>query len=270
MNDKNSRVKTATCVNPQLEGKTVLITGASSGIGAACARHFAAHRARLLLCARRIEHLTKLAEQLHNDFKVPCHVFQLDVSKQDQVEQKLAALPSEWQSIDILINNAGLARGLDKLHEGSVQDWEEMIDTNIKGLLYVTRAIVPGMIKRNSGHIINLGSIAGHQVYPKGSVYCATKYAVNAISQGLKMDLLGTSIRVTSIDPGAVETEFSLTRFHGDSTRANSVYQGMQPLTPDDIADAIVYCASCPAHVNVSEMIILPTAQASVTLFHKE
>jgi serine 3-dehydrogenase len=172
--------------------------------------------------------------------------------------------------VDILINNAGLSRGLDKLHEASIQDWEEMIDTNIKGLLYMTRSLVPGMVSRGRGHVINIGSIAGHQTYPGGSVYCATKAAVKSISEGLKQDLLGTPVRVSSVDPGMVETEFSNVRFHGDTERAKKVYKGLTPLTPDDVADVIFFCATRSPHVNISEVILMPVDQASVTLVNRQ
>lgn len=249
-----------------LKNKIVFITGASSGIGRATAHQFAEQGARLLLCARRIDKLNELAEALKAEFNMPVHIFQLDVTDKAQVSEALNALPSDWQDIDILVNNAGLAAGLDTIQDGSIQDWEDMINTNVKGLLYVTKMILPNMIKRNTGHIINLGSIAGHHVYPKGAVYCATKFAVKALSEGLRMDLFGTKVRVTSIDPGAVQTNFSTVRFKGDETRAASVYEGMDPLTPEDIADSIVYCASRPLHVNISEMIIMPTDQAAVSM----
>jgi 3-hydroxy acid dehydrogenase / malonic semialdehyde reductase len=248
----------------QLKDKIVCITGASSGIGAACAREFARHGAALLLSARRKERLTALAARLSAEHRVRTHVVPLDVTRQKDVERTFQTLPPEWKDIDILVNNAGLSRGLDKLHEGKIQDWEEMIDTNVKGLLYVSRAVVPRMVERKSGHIINLGSIAGHQVYPGGNVYCASKYAVAAISQGLKMDLLGTGVRVCSVDPGLVETEFSEVRFRGDRTRAAKTYANMRPLRPEDIADIIVFCATRPLHVDISNVVVMPTDQASV------
>lgn len=248
-----------------LKNKIVLITGASSGIGAACAKAFAALGARLILAARRSERLEELAKTLG----VECHLMTLDVRDYAQVTEKLGALPDNWKNIDVLVNNAGLSRGLDKLYEADVQDWDEMIDTNVKGLLYVSRTVVPGMVERGCGHVINIGSIAGHQAYPGGSVYCATKHGVAAITQSLKMDLTGTPVRVSSVDPGMVETEFSLVRFHGDEAKAGNVYKGMTPLTPDDIADAVVYCATRPAHVNVSEMILFPTDQSSATICHR-
>jgi NADP-dependent 3-hydroxy acid dehydrogenase YdfG len=182
----------------------------------------------------------------------------------------MESLPPEWQAIEVLVNNAGLSRGLDKLHEGNLQDWEEMIDTNVKGLLYVSRAVIPGMVKRGVGHIVNLGSIAGVEVYPGGNVYCATKFAVRALSQGMRLDLFGTPIRVTNVQPGMVETEFSMVRFHGDQARADKVYDGLQPLSPADIADAIVYATTRPPHVNIVEMLITPQAQASTTMAYRE
>jgi 3-hydroxy acid dehydrogenase / malonic semialdehyde reductase len=185
------------------------------------------------------------------------------------VTRMLEDLPGAWMDIDVLVNNAGLSRGLEKLHEGSISDWDEMVDTNVKGLLYVTRAVVPGMVSRGRGHVINLGSIAGHEVYPGGAVYCATKFAVAAITRGLRLDLVGTPVRVTSIDPGMVETEFSIVRFHGDRERAGKVYDGVQPLTPVDIADAIFYAATRPPHVNVDEVLLMTTAQASATMVHR-
>lgn len=253
-----------------IKNKIVFITGASSGIGAACAKYFAKEGAKLLLCARRLEKLNELADQLKSDYGVFIHTFQLDVSQLDAVTESLAALPREWQDIDILLNNAGLAAGLETIQDGSIDDWEEMIDTNIKGLLYVTRHVLPQMVAKNAGHIINIGSIAGHYVYPKGAVYCATKYAVNALSNGLRMDLFGTKIRVSTIDPGAVETNFSVVRFKGDTKRAAAVYEGMEALTPDDIADAVLYCATRPAHVNISEIIIMPTDQAAATMIARK
>lgn len=250
-----------------LKNQIVLITGASSGIGAACAKIFAATGAKLILAARRQERLQQLAEVL--DDRNNIHLLELDVRDRTAVESAISNLPPEWSDIDILINNAGLARGLDKLHEGEIQDWEEMIDTNIKGLLYLTRYVVPGMVKRERGHVVNIGSIAGHQTYPKGNVYCGTKAAVKAISEGLKQDLLGTPVRVTSVDPGMVETEFGEVRFRGDSDRAQQLYQGATPLTPDDVADVIFFCVTRPTHVNINEVILMPVDQASATLVNR-
>ena len=248
-----------------LTNKIIFITGASSGIGRATAIAFAAQGAKLLLCARRIERLTELQKSL----KVQSHIFQLDVRNRDEVDRAINALPEEWKAIDILVNSAGLSRGLDKFQDASLDDWDEMIDTNVKGLLYVTRKIVPGMIERGSGHIINIGSIAGHEVYPKGNVYCASKFAVDAITKGLRLDLVDTPLRVTTIDPGLVETEFSDVRFHGDTERAKTVYKGLEPLHPEDIAETIVWCASRPNHVQIAEIIILPTSQASAAVVHR-
>jgi 3-hydroxy acid dehydrogenase / malonic semialdehyde reductase len=251
-----------------LQNKIILITGASSGIGAACAKVFADAGARLILASRRIEKLQQLATTLQLTSQTS-YLVQLDVRDRIAVESAISTLPSQWSDIDILINNAGLSRGLDKLHEGNYSDWEEMIDTNIKGLLYLTRYVVPGMVQRGNGHIVNIGSIAGHQTYPGGNVYCATKAAVKAISEGLKQDLLGTPIRVTSVDPGMVETEFSQVRFHGDTQRAEKVYQGITPLTADDIADTIFFCATRPKHVNINEVILMPVDQSSATLVNR-
>ncbi|MCF2971114.1 SDR family oxidoreductase [Synechococcus sp. Nb3U1] len=247
----------------------ILITGASSGIGAACATLFARSGARLILAARRQDRLQELALDLEQAFGNPPYLLALDVRDRAEVQRAVQTLPPEWAAIDILINNAGLSRGLDKLHKGVIQDWEEMIDTNLKGLLYVTRAVLPGMVERGRGHVVNIGSIAGRQTYPGGNVYCASKAAVRAISEGLKLDLLGTPIRVTEIQPGMVETEFSEVRFHGDSSRAAAVYQGVTPLTAMDVAEVVVFAATRPPHVNISEVLLLPTDQASTTLVHR-
>ncbi|HYX16996.1 MAG TPA: SDR family oxidoreductase [Nostoc sp.] len=252
-----------------LQNQIILITGASSGIGTACARIFAGAGAKLILAARRLERLQQLADTLVKEFGIEIHLLQLDVRDRNAVEKAISTLPSAWSNIDILINNAGLSRGLDKLHEGSFQDWEDMIDTNVKGLLYVSRYVVPGMVSRDRGHVVNLGSIAGHQTYPGGNVYCATKAAVRAISEGLKQDLLGTRVRVTSVDPGMVETEFSNVRFHGDAERANKVYQGVKPLTADDVADVIFFCVTRSPHVNINEVVLMPVDQASATLVNR-
>lgn len=246
--------------------KIALITGASSGIGEATARIFSDAGLKLILAARRIDRLRKLQTELRS----PVHLIELDVRSQPAVEKAIDQLPSEWKEIDLLINNAGLSRGLDKLHEGKLQDWEEMIDTNVKGLLYVSRAVIPGMVSRGRGHIINIGSIAGHEVYPAGNVYCASKHAVDAITKGLRLDLNGTPIRVSTVDPGLVETEFSTVRFRGNSERAEKTYQGLKALTPTDIAEAILWIANRPEHVQVAEIIILPTAQASTMLVSRK
>lgn len=248
---------------------TVFITGASSGIGRSCAVKFAETGARLILSARRKDRIDELARELKDRHGTDSFSFQLDVRDRQAVETTVAGLPDEWQGIDVLVNNAGLSRGLDKLHEGKIDDWEEMIDTNIKGLLYVSRAVIPGMVKRNRGTIINIGSIAGHEVYPRGNVYCATKFAVDALTRGLRIELVDTPIRVCTVDPGLVETEFARVRFRGDMDRAKAVYQGLHPLTPDDVADAVVYCASRPAHVQIAEIIMLATNQASTIHVHR-
>ncbi|MBI3585844.1 MAG: SDR family oxidoreductase [Ignavibacteriales bacterium] len=252
-----------------LSDNIVLITGASSGIGLACAKAFAHHGARLIVAARRKERLEVLAKELKQMHKTDSHIIELDVRNYSAVENAMKSLPKEWQEIDVLVNNAGLSRGLDKLYEGSIQDWDEMIDTNVKGLLYVSRAVIPGMVARNKGTIINIGSIAGHEVYPKGNVYCASKHAVDALTKGLRMDLVDTPIRVCTVDPGLVETEFSLVRFRGDAERAAPVYQNMKTLEPGDVADAVVFCATRPAHVQLAELIIMPTNQGSTTLVHR-
>lgn len=252
-----------------LRNKIVLITGASSGIGMSCAHKFAEAGARLILLARRVDRINELGKKLKELHNTESFAFQLDVRSRNDVAKKLSELPPAWQAVDVLINNAGLSRGLDKLHEGSLDDWEEMIDTNVKGLLYVSRAIIPGMVQRGQGTIINIGSIAGHEVYPKGNVYCASKSAVDSLTKGMRLDLVDTPIRVCTVDPGLVETEFSNVRFHGDLQRARQTYQNMTPLTPDDIADAVLFCATRPPHVQLAEILILPTNQASTTLVHR-
>ena len=249
-----------------LKDKIVFITGASSGIGEACVKRFSAEGARVIMAARRIDRLRNLAKNLNYD----SHTIELDVQDKESVDKAISSLPPQWKDIDVLVNNAGLSRGLDKFHESKSADWEEMINTNIKGLLYVSRAIVPLMVKRGRGQIINVGSIAGHEVYPRGSVYCATKHAVGALTKGMRLDLVDTPIRVSTVDPGLVETEFSMVRFRGDTDRAKTVYKGFQPLTGEDIADAVIWVASRPDHVQVAEVIIMPTAQASATVTHKE
>jgi 3-hydroxy acid dehydrogenase/malonic semialdehyde reductase len=252
-----------------LTDSLVFITGASSGIGRSCAYKFAEAGTRLILVARRKERLEKLANELKKQFSTDSLIVALDVRDRNAVIKFTRKLPRKWQQIDILVNNAGLSRGLQKLHEGQFEDWEEMIDTNVKGLLYVSRSVIPGMVERKRGTIINIGSIAGHDVYPGGNVYCATKHAVDALTKGMRIDLVDTPIRVCTIDPGLVETEFSDVRFHGDKERAKKTYQNITPLTPEDIADAVCYAATRPAHVQIAELIIMPTAQASTTLVHR-
>ncbi|MFZ1978746.1 MAG: SDR family oxidoreductase [Bacteroidota bacterium] len=253
-----------------LEKKIVLITGASSGIGRSCAEKFAEAGANLILLARRNDRLTTLASELRDKYGILTLADKLDVRDPVSITRFFQKLPAEWRNIDILINNAGLSRGLDKLYQGNLQDWEEMIDTNIKGLLYMSRSVIPGMVDRKKGIVINIGSIAGHDVYPNGNVYCATKHAVDALTRGMRMDLVDTPVRVCTVDPGLVETEFSNVRFHGDDARAKNVYQGMTPLSPDDIADAVLFAATRPPHVQIAEIIIMPTMQASATLVHRK
>lgn len=252
-----------------LSNRTVLVTGASSGIGAACARQLASFGAKVILSARRKEKLQALADELEESYQTETLLLPLDVQNAEEVTDSVKGLPTPWKTIDVLVNNAGLSRGLDPQQSAVLQDWEEMIDTNIKGLLYMTRAVVPGMIERQIGHVVNIGSIAARHTYPGGSVYCATKSAVKVLSEGLKIDLLGTPIRVTNIEPGLVETEFSDVRFRGDTDRAKSVYRGMTALTPDDIADSILFAITRPAHVNISELYIIPTDQSSGTLINR-
>jgi len=252
-----------------LEGKVVLITGASSGIGRATAFAFASAGARLLLCARRLELLQELEAPLIAAGAAAVSLFRLDVRDHAAVDAAIAGLPEDWKAIDVLVNNAGLSRGLSRLYEDDPENWDEMIDTNVKGLLAVTRAVVPGMVARNAGHVINLGSTAGHLTYANGAVYCATKAAEKAISEGLKIDLMGTAVRVTSVDPGMVETEFSRVRFCGDEERAAKVYEKITPLKPEDIADAIVWAASRPAHVNIHTIVLTTIDQANSTVFHR-
>jgi NADP-dependent 3-hydroxy acid dehydrogenase YdfG len=249
-----------------LKGKTVFITGASSGIGAATAMAFAAEGVRLLLAARRAVKLAEVAAQAFERGAAAVHSIELDVRNRQAVESAINELPPEWAEIDILVNNAGLSRGMEKLYAGNIEDWEEMIDTNVKGLLYVSRAVVPGMVARGRGHVITLGSIAGELVYPNG----ASKAAARFVSDGLRADLLGTPVRVTSVDPGLVETEFSVVRFHGDQNRADNVYKGLTPLTGEDIADVILWAATRPAHVNIARVSLTCVDQANTLLVHRE
>ena len=253
----------------RLQGKTAVVTGATSGIGESCARLFAERGVNLVLLARRETRLIALRDDLSAagvDVEIRVH----DVRNRHLADELAADLRARGVAPDILLNNAGLGRGLGTIQQGDVEDWEEMIDTNVKGLLYMTRAILPLMVERDRGHVINIGSIAGRWVYPDGNVYNATKFAVYALNEAMSIDLVGTSVRVSSIDPGAVETEFSLVRFHGDEEKAAKIYQGYTPLTPDDVADAVCYVANAPPHVNVLQMVMMCTAQRSATIFHKE
>jgi NADP-dependent 3-hydroxy acid dehydrogenase YdfG len=252
-----------------LAGKVVLITGASSGIGRAAALECARNGARLLLCARRLDLLLEMETPLMEAGAQAVLLFRLDVRDREAVDAAFAALPEEWAAIDVLVNNAGLSRGMTKVYEDDPENWEEMIDTNIKGLLYVTRAVVPGMVERGRGHVINMGSTAGYITYANGAVYCATKAAEKSITEGLKIDLMGTPVRVTSVDPGMVETDFSKVRFRGDEERAAKIYQNITPLKPEDIADAIVWAATRPAHVNIHHIVLTTIDQANSTVFHR-
>jgi serine 3-dehydrogenase len=254
----------------RIHGKTALVTGASAGIGEATARVLAEHGVHLILCARRGDRLASLEEELAPTHGIRVRTQALDLRDRSAVDVFVTGLEADGIIPDILVNNAGKALGLHLLHEGVVEDWEEMIDTNVKGLLYMTRAILPLMVRRNSGHVVNIGSIAGHQVYQKGAVYNASKFAVRALNEGMALDLLGTGIRVTSIDPGLVETEFSEVRFHGDAERAQTVYQGYQPLQARDIAEILLFTVNAPEHVNILDLVVLPTAQRSAHMVHKE
>lgn len=253
----------------RIKGKTVLITGASSGIGLACAEAFAQRDASLVLAARRLERLEELRGKLSRR-SISVRIRRLDVRDRDDVLEFAAELKKDGICPDILVNNAGLSAGLDKLHEGDFEDWDRMIDTNVKGLLNVSRAVIPMMVERNAGHVVNIGSMAGRQVYPGGNVYNATKFAVRALTEGMSVDLLGTKVRVSCVSPGAVHTEFSEVRFHGDRERAAKVYQGYEPLTAADVADAVLYVTNAPERVNVLELLILPTAQRNVYCWQKE
>jgi 3-hydroxy acid dehydrogenase/malonic semialdehyde reductase len=250
--------------------KKVLITGATSGIGEACANLFAKEKYNLILTGRRMDRLEKLAADLKNKYAIEIMVLNFDVRNKEEVVQHLESLPADWKQVDILINNAGLSQGLDPIQSGSYDDWDTMIDTNVKGLLYVSKVVANWMINNKLGHIINIGSIAGKEVYPNGNVYCATKHAVDALSKAMRIDLVSHSIKVTAIHPGAVETEFSQVRFKGDEARAKKVYEGFEPLVADDIAETIWFAVSRPAHVNINELIITPTAQATATNIFKK
>lgn len=253
-----------------LKNKIAFITGASSGIGKATAEIFAKEGANLILNARREDRILKFANELKEKYNVETLPLIFDVRNYNLVKSKISSLPDIWKNIDILLNNAGLARGLNKIYEGSINDWEEMIDTNVKGLLYVTREILPLMIQNKKGHIINIGSTAGHDVYPNGNVYCATKFAEKALSQAMRIDLLDKKIKVTSIDPGMVETEFSIVRFHNDKERAMKVYENVTPLKAEDIAEIILFAVSRPYHVNINQVIVTPINQANSNFTFRE
>lgn len=251
-----------------MKGKTIFITGATSGIGQACARKFATMGCRLILNGRNLVKLSALEQELIVS-GVEVLVLAFDVRDREAMRRAVETLPEEWHNIDVLINNAGLVIGMDKEYEGSLEEWDIVIDTNIKALLAMTRLIVPGMVKRGCGHVINIGSIAGDAAYAGGSVYCATKAAVKALSDGLRIDLVDTPLRVTNIKPGMVETNFSVVRFRGDKQKADAVYEGIRPLTGDDIADVVYYAASAPAHVQIAEVLVMPTYQATGTVCHR-
>lgn len=253
-----------------LREKLILITGASSGIGKACAIEFAKLGANLLLAARRIERLNKLSIELEKTYNIKTKCVKLDVRDLDEVRKIYDNIDQEWKKVDIIINNAGLARGFSKIYEADTNDWEEMIDTNIKGLIYVTRIFLPQMIERMEGHVINIGSTAGHEVYPYGNVYAATKFAVKALSQAIRLDVLDKGIKVTSVDPGMVITEFSKVRFSGDEERAQKVYEGIEPLTAIDVAEAVVFAATRPKNVNINQIILTPLQQASSTQVYRK
>lgn len=246
-----------------MENRIIFVTGATSGFGKAIAQLFAKNGYNVIINGRRKERLDELEAELTKEYNVKVHKLPFDVREQKAVQAAIDGLPAEWKNIDILVNNAGLASGLSDIQVGSIDDWDAMIDTNVKGLLYVTRAVAPLMTARKSGHIINISSIAGKEVYPKGNVYCASKHAVDALNKAMRIDMLPYNIKVTSINPGMAETEFSIVRFHGDKERADNVYKGLTPLYAEDVAETVWFAASRPAHVNINELIVMPTAQAT-------
>lgn len=245
--------------------KIAFITGATAGIGKASAEQFAKNGYNIIITGRRKERLDEFSNQLKSNYNIDVLSLNFDVRNLKEVETAILSIPENWKQIHVLLNNAGLAAGLNTIQEGNIDDWERMIDTNIKGLLYMTRSIAPIMVKNGFGHIINIGSIAGKEVYANGNVYCATKHAVDALNKGMRIDLLPHNIKVTAINPGMVETEFSIVRFNGDEDRAKNVYKGLQPLLPEDIAETVYWVASRPAHVNINDIIIMPTVQANAT-----
>lgn len=249
--------------------KTILITGATSGFGKAIAMRFANDGDDLIITGRREVILTELSAELRKEYGVEVLSLCFDVRVKEEVELAISSLPDEWKDIDILVNNAGLAVGMNPIQEGVIDDWDRMIDTNVKGLLYMTRFVSPLMVERKKGHIINIGSIAGKEVYPMGNVYCGSKFAVDAITKGTRIDLVQYNIKVTQVAPGAADTEFSLVRFKGDQQRANSVYNGFTPLNAEDVAEVVWYVTTLPSHVNINEVVVMPTAQASAVNFYK-
>ncbi|MGQ9819104.1 MAG: SDR family NAD(P)-dependent oxidoreductase [Candidatus Kapaibacteriales bacterium] len=253
-----------------LSGKTAFISGATSGIGLAIAETFAENGAKLILLARRKKRLKELSKSLLSKFSTETYLITADVRFFEILEREINNIPENFKNIDILINNAGLARGLEKIYDGKIDDWNEMIDTNIKGILYLTKLISPIFLKKNSGHIVNIASIAGRQVYPNGNVYCATKSAVKTLSEAMIIDFNGTNIKITNVDPGLVKTEFSVVRFHGDKARAKAVYSGYKPLSPYDVANVVLFCVTLPEHVVVQDILITPLAQATTTIVNKK
>lgn len=247
-----------------------LVTGATSGIGKSTAEIFAKHGYTVIITGRREERLSELQKHLESTYKVKVHSLNFDIRKLSEVEKAINSLPADLKKIDVLVNNAGLAAGLSAIQDGNIDHWERMIDTNIKGLLYITKSVSKLMIENKKGHIINVGSIAGKEAYANGNVYCGTKHAVDALNKGMRIDLLQHGIKVSAVNPGMVETEFSIVRFDGDENRAKKVYEGFQPLTPDDIAETIYWMASRPAHVNINDVIIMPTAQANSTTVKRQ
>ena len=252
-----------------MPNKIAFITGASSGIGMAIAKRFASEGINLILNARRLDRLEKLKLELESENQIKILLRPFDIRHKSEIEKAISEIPDDWKDIYYLINNAGLASGLGNLHEGDVEDWEKMIDTNVKGLLYISRIILPGMVERKMGHVVNISSIAGKEVYANGNVYCASKFAVDALSRGMRIELSPHNVKVTSINPGAVETEFSIVRFHGDKERADKVYDGFDNLLAEDIADAAYYVISRPQRMNINEMIVMPTAQPVATIINR-
>ena len=250
--------------------KTALITGATAGIGEATARLLAKNGYDIIITGRRKERLEHLKKELEENTDARVHALHFDVRDRRALEQAIDSLPAAWQTIDVLVNNAGLAAGLAPLHEGDIEDWEQMIDTNIKGLLYISRKVLPGMVERRSGHVINISSIAGKEVYANGNVYCASKFAVDALNKAMRIDLVDYGVKVTSVNPGAVETEFSMVRFKGDEEKAKNVYKGMEPLHAEDIAEVVLFALNRPDHVNINEIIVTPKAQANAFYIHRE
>jgi len=249
--------------------KITLITGATSGIGRSCAFIFAKNNHNLIITGRRKDRLDEISKELTSKYGINVLPLSFDIRDNEAVKEAIQSLPLEWRNINILINNAGLAVGLNTIQDGDIDDWERMIDTNVKGLLYMSRAVLPLLVNQNGGHVINIGSIAGKEVYPNGNVYCATKHAVDALSKAMRIDLVKHNIKVTQIAPGAIETEFSFVRFKGDEAKADSIYDGYQPLLPDDVANVIYFATTLPSHVNINDLVLMPTAQASATVFNK-